>query len=350
MNDIITLEEYNSNNIKYNRYTKIIFNCKCCNKTVKKQIRSFKNVLLCTKCLTKQTNLKRYGVEYPAQNKDIHEKQIKTFKKHYNDINFKNNLIAKRKNTLLKKYNNENYNNVEKREITKLLKYNNKNYNNREKFIKTTIEKYNGVGFGSEIIKNKIKQTNIINHNNSEYRNTDKMIETAIKNGGIGTSRKTILEKIKNTMLEKYGKDHNWKIPEFRKNNYNKKYFYDNVYFDSSWELAYYIWLKDHNIDFEYHPKIYLKYDFNGKEHYYEPDFKVNNELIEIKGPHFFNEKGEFINPYNKNLNELYKVKYQCMLKNNVKIIVDISKVINYINLKYGDNYMKLFKKENTRV
>ncbi|MGM9968840.1 MAG: hypothetical protein ACI35S_00420 [Anaeroplasma sp.] len=45
MNDIITLEEYNSNNIRYNRYTKIIFNCKCCNKIVKKQIRSFKNVL-----------------------------------------------------------------------------------------------------------------------------------------------------------------------------------------------------------------------------------------------------------------------------------------------------------------
>ena len=31
-----------------------------------------------------------------------------------------------------------------------------------------------------------------------------------------------------------------------------KFYCYNNVMFDSSWELAYYIWLKDNNINFEY--------------------------------------------------------------------------------------------------
>jgi hypothetical protein len=50
----------------------------------------------------------------------------------------------------------------------------------------------------------------------------------------------------------------------------------------------------------------------------YEPDFLINGQLIEIKGDHFFNEKGELINPYN---NKLMIEKQNCMIKNNVKIL-----------------------------
>ena len=41
-----------------------------------------------------------------------------------------------------------------------------------------------------------------------------------------------------------------------------KKYIYDNLRFDSSWEIAYYIWLKDHNIEFEYQPDISFEYEY----------------------------------------------------------------------------------------
>ena len=81
----------------------------------------------------------------------------------------------------------------------------------------------------------------------------------------------------------------------------HKKYIYNNIKFDSSWELAYYIWLKDHNINFEYHTVI-LEYKVNDTTHFYYPDFKVNNELQEIKGTHFFDKDGQLIDPYSKKL------------------------------------------------
>lgn len=46
--------------------------------------------------------------------------------------------------------------------------------------------------------------------------------------------------------------------------------------FDSAPEIAYYIWLTDHNIDFEYHPmNKNMKFLIDGKEYYYEPDFLI---------------------------------------------------------------------------
>lgn len=40
--------------------------------------------------------------------------------------------------------------------------------------------------------------------------------------------------------------------------------------------------------------------------------------------------------------------KYECMIKNNVKIISDeeIKPILDYINEKYGKNYLKQFKYE----
>ena len=36
---------------------------------------------------------------------------------------------------------------------------------------------------------------------------------------------------------------------------FTHKYKYNDLKFDSSWELAYYIWLKDNNIQFTYQPR-----------------------------------------------------------------------------------------------
>ena len=90
-------------------------------------------------------------------------------------------------------------------------------------------------------------------------------------------------------------------------NIYSGKYKYDNIIFDSSWELAYYIWLKDHNINFEYHT-VKLEYYINNNRHLYFPDFKINNQLIEIKSNYIL-EKYTSIE------------KLQCMLDNSVNII-----------------------------
>ena len=49
---------------------------------------------------------------------------------------------------------------------------------------------------------------------------------------------------------------------------------------------------------------------------------------------------------YDRTKDDLYEAKYQCMIQNNVKIITDIIEYENYINEKYGLNYLIQFKKE----
>ena len=47
---------------------------------------------------------------------------------------------------------------------------------------------------------------------------------------------------------------------------------------------------------------------------------------------------------YDRNKDDLYEAKHQCMIKNNVQIITDISLYKNYIIKHYGKNYLKQFK------
>ena len=119
-----------------------------------------------------------------------------------------------------------------------------------------------------------------------------------------------------------------------------RKYIYNSVYFDSSYELAYYIWLKDNNIDFEYHNSV-IEYKINEETHYYFPDFKVNNEYIELKGSHLIDENMNLIHPKTK---EILKEKTQCLKDNNGKIIVDCSEYINYVKNKYGEHFISSLK------
>lgn len=64
-----------------------------------------------------------------------------------------------------------------------------------------------------------------------------------------------------------------------------KKYTYDGMKFDSSWEIVYYAYLKQHEIPFEYQPKADFSYAANGTNHNYYPDFFLPNEnvYVEIK-------------------------------------------------------------------
>lgn len=119
-------------------------------------------------------------------------------------------------------------------------------------------------------------------------------------------------------------------------------YFYENKVFDSSWELAYYIWLTDNNINFIYKPTA-LEYKINDEIHHYYPDFKVNNEYHEIKGDYFLNEENKLINPFTK-IEQTEK--YNCMLENNVKLIClnEIKPILKYIANKYGIDHLKQFK------
>lgn len=62
---------------------------------------------------------------------------------------------------------------------------------------------------------------------------------------------------------------------------------YDGIWFDSSWELAYYLWMKEiHKTQVTRNTKIFFDYeDDNGVARRTKPDFILpSGELIEIKG------------------------------------------------------------------
>ena len=111
--------------------------------------------------------------------------------------------------------------------------------------------------------------------------------------------------------------------------------------FDSSWELAVWIYCIDHKIPIVRHP-IQLQYEMNGSMHKYLVDFKINEKLVEVKGDHLFDEHGNPIFDHK----HPWKEKYQCMIDNNVEIwkYKDVKPFINYVSQKYGKDYLKQFR------
>lgn len=310
----------------YNK-TKAEFICSNCNNVSIKSVKCLKIPFLCNNCSCKLS---------------------------HNTEEYKSNY----KNSILKIYGVEH---IGESDIIK------------EKIKRTNLERYGCENvFQSDIIKEKIKNKNLLNlgveypgqlkecrekgwqtyknktdydHNMHNPDSKEKVKNTTIKNyGGIGMASDELRKKCESTNLKLYGVKHPIQNTEvFRKTK--AKYKFDDYIFDSSWELAYYIWLKDNNIEFEYHPKDTFIYEYNNVMHEYCPDFKINNEFYEIKGDMFF-ENEKMINPYNRNLDCKMQAKYECMIKNKINILKydDIKSYLEYISIKYGNNYLKTFK------
>lgn len=191
--------------------------------------------------------------------------------------------------------------------------------------------------------------------------------------GGEPLANKEIREKAKKTCLEKYGAENFMSSEEGKKalakkteesnkkrmetvlakygvkcatliDGCKKRYTYDGVAFDSAWELALWIYCQDHKIAIERCSKTF-EYEYADIIHQYTPDFVMNSELIEIKGPQFF-ENGKMINPFDRTQDDMYEAKHQCALNNKVRFITDCSLYINYVNEIYTTDYMKLFKND----
>lgn len=213
----------------------------------------------------------------------------------------------------------------------------------------------------------KMKATKLKNHGSSSYVNPEKAKQTRYKqNGGKFCSDKEIeLRKLHNkskftykrgqqTYFNRTGYFNPGQNPEVIKRT-KSSYYYDSLYFRSSWELAKYIYHKDKHDNFQYQPSITLKYlDINGKEHIYHPDFIVNGILQEVKGDQFFKD-GKMTLPYRystwtdqkyKFMCDLYHAKYKCMIDNNVQILTynDIRNYLDYIKMIYGKDYLKQFR------
>ena len=248
----------------------------------------------------------------------------------------------------------------EQREISKLKRqetclklYGDKNYSNKEQAQQTMLERYGGTTTLTSNLKQNVQQTNIKRYGGvSPMCSTvivNKLKETYIQNnGGMGFASESVLEKYKINYKEKFGVENSSQNPLVRRKQATK-YKYENINFDSKPEIAYYIWLKDNNIDFVYQPNVKFEYLYENKLYYYIPDFKVENEYIEIKGLQFFKNydiNETMINPFDRTQDAKYEAKHQCMIKNNVKILTDTKIYENYIKNKYGKTYLDSFKRK----
>lgn len=74
--------------------------------------------------------------------------------------------------------------------------------------------------------------------------------------------------------------------PYYRNKNFMHG-IYKNEFYDSSFELARFLFFEESNIKFtkKHHLRIY--YNFEGKKHYYVPDILINNKILEEIKPSF---------------------------------------------------------------
>lgn len=177
-------------------------------------------------------------------------------------------------------------------------------------------------------------------------------------------------EKWRQSIRDKYGVeyDHNWKVPEVREHYHDTcerrygvrhpqqcpeirklsqyRYIYDGIHFDSKPEIAFYVWLKDHGVDFKYQPDECFNYEFDGMNRRYFPDFKVGDRFYEIKGDHMISESGTWICPWNHSHDAQYDAKRKCAEANGVVVLTsnEYAKYLKYIDEKYGRGWLDQFK------
>ena len=345
--DLANLQELRPDNLKTILNTPILKNsrfrvkCSCCGKLFVSKPPTIKlSGFLCKACKmskTKQlqtkerkteikekmqaTNLKKYGCKCPLQNKDIEQKT---------------------KTTLLTKFG------VEHQALAKAV---------REKTEKTNLERYGSKStFKSESIKSKIKQTMLSRYGvefalqSSIIREREK--QTCQERYGTNYSFQaaTVKEKIRKTNLKRYGVENVMQTPEQQarakacwasksaeekrqiRKKAAKKYFYEGENFDSSWELAVWIYAKDYNEEIEREPCSF-EYTLNEKKHLYFPDFRYKGKLIEIKGEQLLGKDST-------------AAKLLCAKENGVDIWYsqDLQKYLNYMKAKEGYYWYRKYK------
>ena len=216
--------------------------------------------------------------------------------------------------------------------------------------------------FQSEVVKRKIRERNRENLGVDYPMQSEsvrlKSMKTCVAN--LGVENPSMSEEVKAkkaaTSLDHYGVEHpfqsevvkaraastcidRWGVDNFSKSplfhlHHRSRMFHDGLWFDSSWEVKVYEFLKGNGIPFRYHIEP-IPYEFDGVTHYYHPDFLVNGRIYEVKGDHFFkvddgSGKEVMVNPYREPewSDERYahecakfEAKHQCMIANNVVVL-----------------------------
>ena len=227
------------------------------------------------------------------------------------------------------------------------------------------LERYGVVnGGGSKEAQQKIKETTKAHYGVECYFQTKQFIEYNKQHqintyGGIGFASAELTKKQRQTMLEKYNVEvsmHSEEIKEKRNTlmlgkygvrryaqtrafhkKARKRYCYNSVFFDSSWELALWIYATDHNERIERCP-IQFEYEYENKNYSYTPDFLYKEHYVEVKGDNWFDKNGIMICPTDRTKDGHYAAKQKCGIRNNVIFYkkAEIKPYMEYCKNKYG--------------
>ena len=281
-----------------------------------------------TKEIKIKSNLEKYGVEHTSQLKEVTDKRTKSRADHVNEIQqhvreslYKKygaydvmhipHILQKIKNTNLKKFgvefplqqlkkeNSEIYQKISQTCINKFgVDSPLKNKEVREKIKQTNIQKY-GVDnlFKNDIIKEKIKQTNIQKYGvDNLFKSNiikEKIKQTNIQKYGVDNplKNKEIREKIKQTNIQKYGVDNPLKNKEIWKKSQDNRQISSKSKLENN--FLNYLKLKYESDD--------IITQYKSKEYPYYCDFYIKsiNLYIEIQGHWTHNDHPFDINNLN---------------------------------------------------
>ena len=366
----------------------------------KGKIDSFKR-MMCYRCSKEETNIERFGVSNPMKNPEISARALNTWNnKSQEELD---DILSRRSETRRNKPQEEKDKTTAKVKATKLRNHGDENYNNLEKNKATCLERY-GVEhpLQNQEIYNKMLATKETRHGDPHYNNLEKRHATCQERYGTNNACEApeVIEKINKATIEKLGVKRPLQIPEIlnrmqdtmellydgrttmqspelRKrveetnlNTYgtvctlgNKevrekskqsllehtgrdhpivnKLNYYGVSFDSMWELALWIYAKDHN-EFIVREPISIQYEYEGVVHHCYPDFYYQGQIIEIKGDHLVGSNNAFDD-------DKHKVKQQAELASGIIFWLkeDIQFAINYVNSTYGKSYLQQFYSNN---
>lgn len=177
-----------------------------------------------------ETNIQKFGVEYPTKNETI-KRKISNTKLNYSDDK-KENISNKQRATLKLHY--ANYKEVISKRIENL--YGVKNISQiktvSKKAKKSNIDRHGGVGFSSKKINEKIKQTNLARYGVENPTQSEiikeKTKQNNLKKYGVEyfVQSNVFKEKYKNSCMKKYGVDNSSKNPEIKKKISDKNKIY----------------------------------------------------------------------------------------------------------------------------
>jgi hypothetical protein len=117
------------------------------------------------------------------------------------------------------------------------------------------------------------------------------------------------------------------------------RYSYDGIGFDSSWELAFWIYHKDHYSAITRNMTKRASFIYEGKKRWVVPDFILEGRIVEIKGDHL----ARAFTP------ELWAAKEKALKSMGATILyhADVKIYLDYVRQKYGPKHLQSFKKKS---